>query len=817
MSGDNSGERGDVLTFLSSPETLGTKTFHPGPGGVESIDYSMPAGPFHVTRVPVADLEDASRYLLACPPQAFMVRGMSPHAAIPYRRHKAHPGELPSLAAEAHRLLPIDWDDPETCGLPPCTDIYTAAVQIRGSLPGEFHAARCLAVGSSSAGRKPGRRVRLWFWCSRPVADAEAKAWLDGYGTDLGIYTPSQPIYVATPRFDGVPDFLAGVPRSVWLDGGEIQVPEIAARTRAPKVAGLAPGAYTTTPVQGRNVALTSIAGAMRRKGVGEDAILAALSAHNETFPEPLPDDEVEKIAASIAGYEPEAPRTVALQTNPAKAEKEVRKQAERLSTDPAGLLADVTARVAMHVRSGAVTEMQAVTILARAVDRSPLAHTLGRDDIAAAIAQAPIALPETRDLPHWTAGCILSEEGNPISCPENLRLVLAQHPGISLWWNSRSQQDHWQACPWHPPGPVLPTDDFALRAFLSRELGWHKAPAEPLAAIAEVARQRPYDPWRAWLDSLQWDGKRRLAKAAPVLLGTDSTPRSRLCFAWWMLSAVARSYVPGCQVDHAIVLEGAQGGGKTSFLRKLAMDEQFFTRLVTAGDLHSPRAIGRIHGPVLVEIAELAALKRQDVEAVKAYIDECFDRVQWLYSKKPVDVGRTCVFAPTTNDGEYLRDITGARRWWPLACTNIRLDVLDAVKEQLWAEAVYLYKRGVKWYPRSTWQAQRLGLSAAQEQRREKEIGEDRLSEILNEVRTPGRNPLTGVTIEPAMLDHAGRIVAITTTLAAEMCGLHPARDGKALTRTFRALGWQKIGQRWTAPDLAQRGTWVSRAEAMN
>jgi hypothetical protein len=795
----------DVLTLLGSPATIGSKTWTPaGP-----IDYSAPMGPFVVKRIPVADLNAAAAVLLACPANAFVVRGRTDADTIPYRRIHARAGEPATMAPEAHHLLPIDIDSGG--GSEPRTDIEAMAMEARSLLPDAFHNARCLAVATSSAGVKPGARLRLWFWCSRPVSDTEAKGWLEGLA-DTSIYMPVQPVYCAPPRFDGVADPFAGKPRHVWLDGDpEVQAPDQMVRApRAPAVPGLF-GTITGT----RNNTLTSIAGTMRKRGLAAPAIAAALREHNATFPEPLPGEEVEAIALSVERYEPEQIAPPAKGSEKA-AERAARKAQRKLSEDPA-LAPVVAVELAKHVRSGALSEGQAVTAMRRGLDAADVVSTVAREDLASMISAAPVT---DHTLAPWEMHCVLNEDGQVISCPENLRVVLQHYPGFRLWWNTRAQQDMWSECPWHEPGPVLPTDDFALRAWLSRNLKWHKCPAEPLAAIAEVSRALQWDPWRAGLDRLVWDGTPRVHCVAHEILGAPDEEVYATLFAWWLISAVARTYQPGCQVDHVIVLEGAQMLGKTSFLRQLALGDEFFSRLVSGADLNSPRTIGKIHGPVIIEMAELAVLRRAEVESIKAFIDERTDRVQWLYSRKPVDVPRTCVFAATTNDNEYLRDTTGNRRFWPIPCGTIDLGRLGEVREQLWAEAIALYRAGAKWWPTRE-EMDTLGIAALQSSRQEIEPLHDAIVGVLERTYAPGRHPLTGTVIAADNLGRDGRPCRVSAGLVCELAGLPPSKESRSVIRILKMLGWTRLTAEgadsklrlWIAPD--DRGEWEDRVNA--
>lgn len=790
----------DTVTFLQAGDVVGAKT-HSSAG---VVPYASGSGPFRVVSGAVGNLEEAAQAILRCPFNAFLVRGRAAGEQIPYRRSRPRPGEPATLEAQAHRLLPVDVDaDDGRDG----TQIRENAEVWREFLPPAFRAAQCFVQATSSAGVKPGSRLRLWFWCARPVADHEAKAWLKDCGVDTRIYSPAQPIYCAAPRFDGIPDPCPV--RSCWLDGAaEVQVPE---RFDAP--APLSPSfrallaAATNVATPGttgtRNNTLTSLAGTMRKRGMTPGAIAAGLHAQNETFPEPLPPEEVDAIARSVGNYEPE---TVAPPRSGKAAEKAARKATKVLQDDP-GLLPRQASVLAGHVREGGITEAQAVAALERGLATS--ASTVTRDELSRMLSTAPVVQPTVES---WASAMQLNDDGNPVPSPANLQILLEQHPEFTLWHDSRAREDQWERCPWREPGAVSPHDDFALRAWVSRHLGWHRIPADPLAAIAEVAAHRPWDPWHGFLESLEWDGQPRLDMLGPEILQSPDAAPYRRTLSWWLLSAVARTYRPGCQVDHVIVLEGEQDRGKTTFLRTLAMDDRFFTRLVSGADLSSPRTVGKIHGPAIVELAELAALRGKEVESIKAFLDERTDKVQWLYARKPVTIQRTCVFAATTNEDTYLRDPTGNRRFWPIPVGVVQLERLVEIREQIWAEATHRYKSGEAWWPTRE-ESIALGLAGIQAERQEEEPVHDTVLRVLAKIYTPGRCALTGTETRTDMIDAAGRLVRATILDVCERAGL-TSRDTKAVARTLRHLGWRPSRTRgtrvWIAPDARSRGVWL-------
>jgi predicted P-loop ATPase len=159
------------------------------------------------------------------------------------------------------------------------------------------------------------------------------------------------------------------------------------------------------------------------------------------------------------------------------------------------------------------------------------------------------------------------------------------------------------------------------------------------------------------------------------------------------MIAAVRRVMEPGCKCDHVLVLEGAQGIGKSTALATLA-GSWFSDEMPDMGSKDSAiqTSVAWIH-----EFAELAALARSQVEAIKAFVTRTVDIYRPPYGRATVEVQRQCVFAASTNTQQYLADETGNRRWWPVRCgERLDLDALRRDRDQLWAEAVVRCDAGV-------------------------------------------------------------------------------------------------------------------------
>lgn len=216
---------------------------------------------------------------------------------------------------------------------------------------------------------------------------------------------------------------------------------------------------------------------------------------------------------------------------------------------------------------------------------------------------------------------------------------------------------------------------------------------------MVAAARRSSFDPLTDYLQGLKWDGKKRIDTWLTTYLGVPDGDYARTVGRSFLVGAVARALVPGCKLDTMLVLEGPQGKGKSTALRYLFGD-RFFTDHLP--DFHSKDSFMQLQGAWCVEVAELSALSKADVKDVKQFLSRLVDKFRPPYGKATVQVGRRTVFAGTVNPeagGGYLRDPTGARRFWPVVCELIDLPLILGDRDQLWAEAVEGYKSGERWY----------------------------------------------------------------------------------------------------------------------
>ncbi len=258
-------------------------------------------------------------------------------------------------------------------------------------------------------------------------------------------------------------------------------------------------------------------------------------------------------------------------------------------------------------------------------------------------------------------------------------------------------------------PRPWQDADDTALIEHLNHR-GFPRVGRGLVRDVIELeARSNPFHPVQTYLQSLTWDGVKRLDQFLLDLCGAviegDSVEERRdhqrylqavtRCF---FISAVARIMQPGCKVDSTLILEGSQGALKSSLLRAVAVRDEWFSDSLPH-DLASKDARQHLAGVWIVELSEIAQFRRSEIESVKDYLSCQIDRFRPPYGRSDVAVPRQNIFVGSTNADIYLHDSTGNRRFWPVQVTTIRLVDVRPIVDQLWAEAFGAWRNKEKWW----------------------------------------------------------------------------------------------------------------------
>ena len=181
-----------------------------------------------------------------------------------------------------------------------------------------------------------------------------------------------------------------------------------------------------------------------------------------------------------------------------------------------------------------------------------------------------------------------------------------------------------------------------------------------------------------------------------PVYYGVRDDEYTRAVGKNLLVGAVARIYDPGAKLDTMVVLEGDQGSRKSSSLQTL-FGADWVAEMKATPDSRDFEA--SLLGLWCIEFADLEGMGRADRNRIKMQISTRSDWVRLAYRRDPARYPRQSIFVSTANDNDYLKDPTGARRFWPVRCGKIDLEALARDRDLLWAEAVHRYRAGETWW----------------------------------------------------------------------------------------------------------------------
>ena len=326
-------------------------------------------------------------------------------------------------------------------------------------------------------------------------------------------------------------------------------------------------------------------------------------------------------------------------------------------------------------------------------------------DRVAEAQSEFKVLEDAQPDDDSWKQQLKITEKGAIAMTIENVVLILRHDPDLkgalglnelehnvvarkSLPWREVKGDSQW-----------IDADDAALRYYLERTYGI-SSKDKIFDAVNVVAGENAFHPVRQYLETCKWDGVPRLDTLLIDYLGAEDTPYVRAVTRKTLAAAVARIYRPGCKFDTMLTIQGRQGAGKSTLVAKLG--GEWFSD--TFSTMQGKEAYEQILGVWVVEIGELAGMRKAEVETIKQYLSKQKDRFRPAYGRRTQDFPRQCIFVGTTNASEFLRDTTGGRRFWIVDTPNepkhsVWDELTPEIVRLVWGEAIEAYKNGEELY----------------------------------------------------------------------------------------------------------------------
>lgn len=305
-----------------------------------------------------------------------------------------------------------------------------------------------------------------------------------------------------------------------------------------------------------------------------------------------------------------------------------------------------------------------------------------------------------------WLAELEVDSKGNYLSTINNVLQILGNDPrlkGRLSYDDFEKREIALKALPWRAVGDtnryLTDADDAGIRHYLESVYGISAAQKIQDALSVHFISNRIH-PVRDYLDGLHWDGTPRVDSLLIDYMGVEDSAYTRAITRKTLTAAVARIYRPGCKFDYVLTLVGEEGKGKSTLFKILG--RKWFSDSFSG--VQGKEAYEQLQGVWLVEMAELAGLKRADVEAVKHFVSKGVDRFRVAYGRRTEDFPRQCIFLGSTNEMRFLRGANGNRRFWPAVIWEHEparqlSELTDYEVGQIWAEAVEIYRAGEPLY----------------------------------------------------------------------------------------------------------------------
>lgn len=408
-------------------------------------------------------------------------------------------------------------------------------------------------------------------------------------------------------------------------------------------------------------------------------------------------------------------------------------------------------------------------------------------DSLAGPVNLPPEVIPDVEIDHDWKRKLLLTDKGTIIPSEANMVTLLQYDPvltGLVSYDSFKCQVMITRPPPWPTATLFFPTQlvdkdrTQLLMHFQRRGIAFQRRTIDE--GLRSVADWRSHDPLKELIDNLpQWDGQERIGSWLVDYCGAAEKPFVRAAGRAFLIGAIARALKPGCKVDTTLVLEGPQGTFKSTLVRTLAMRDHFFSdAFPNLASERYPEMMLRGHW--IIEVPELSGINKAEINRIKEFLSRSEDRSRDPYGTAIEERPRRCVFVATTNQSAYLRDPTGARRFWPIRTRTIDIKAFQRDVQQLWAEALVAYHAGEDWHlSRDMERLQRIEAD-------QRQVNDPILSMISGYI---AEHKCTGLSPSELLWD------LVSDKQKTVMARQHRS-DLTRITDALLSLGWVKVGR---------------------
>lgn len=253
-------------------------------------------------------------------------------------------------------------------------------------------------------------------------------------------------------------------------------------------------------------------------------------------------------------------------------------------------------------------------------------------------------------------------------------------------FWNGVGEKGEWTN-----------QDDINTAIWITKIYRFNPSPILAQEAVEHSSRGNTINPPKEWMLSLEWDRTKRLTTWLHDILGVKQSPYIQRVGTWFFMGMVKRVFEPGCKFDNCLVLEGEQGLKKSTAFSIIGGEWFGDTDL----DIHNKDSMSALRGKMLYEFPEMGAVVKAEATRQKSFLTRTVDEYRPVYGRREIRAPRQVVFGGTTNEDQWNKDVTGARRFWPVEVTKMTdADELAAIRDQLFAEAVARVNAGKRYWP---------------------------------------------------------------------------------------------------------------------